>query len=282
MDGNLKTGLITLAGIGAITLLAESCPEKDKPHVDPVDRADDDEVTEKGERIKEVVGILIGLGMQKEEPEAQAMNPVEAIRECVEDSGEYFCFGNPFSSTRCYNMTGTLPIKISNPGITFNEDGDLVDGAITISVGPNQYSETFDTKKETGDACDYAVDLLDQNLGLSDLDVASYSDKASAYWFNAFTLMPSIGIANDHLFLELNEKFDITDMGGQVFNVNFGNWDTMIYTDIMQDHSLGEDIFSIRFNVRKPSGIYKAFDDPHLVVKYLEGSEGLDVDGLQE
>lgn len=267
MNKNLRNTLVVGGALVATALLVESCPEKERVLVDENPQVD---ISAGREKINDRIRDLIENNIQAGEALKPTVDVTDEIRECVEDSGDYTCFSNPFGSTKCYSQAGTFPITISGSGMNLDADGNLLESGIRISVGPGAYSEVFESK-EGDEACDYAVDLLEEKIGVGDLDSDLYSDQALAYWGNVPSIMPSLGIMNYKLFNEIEDGYDITDMGGDVVSVDFGDWQTVIYSDIAgeRDDDL-EDMFSVRFHVRNPRGIYKVFDDPHLVLDYLE------------
>ena len=217
------------AAIAAITLLAESCPDRKDPEKCFEDGSE--EIVQEREDVKLKLKGLIEIDLAAEAPKA-SVDVVNEIRECVEDSGEYNCISSPFSSTRCYSESGNFPVTISSPGLVYDADGNMLENGVMVSIGPSAFSEVFEPNKEADDACDYALDLLDQNIDIHDLDRDFYSDRAFGFWENAPSLMPSLKIQNYKLFNDLSENYDISERGGDVFAVNIGDWETVIYSDI--------------------------------------------------
>lgn len=278
MNKNLRNTLAVGAGIGAIALIAESCPVKEeKPvfvgenSVDPVEPISRDRKSVKS-RLFDV--------MEPVEEAGERVNYVDEIRECVEDAGRqagvnYFCFSNPFGSTRCYSQFGGMPITISNPYSTIDDNGEIFEKGLVVSVGPGAYKEVF-TTDETADACDYAVDLLDEDFIASDVSGFFCSDQVLEYWSNVPDLAPSLALANYKLFYEIEDDYDIREMGGNVFEIGFGDRQTVIFSDIAgeRDERL-DDTYTVQFHVKNPRGVYRIFDDPNQVVDYLDELSGL-------
>lgn len=265
--------LFGIPSLALIALLAKHCEEE---KTEPVSKHKSEVIVKGRKDVKLKFEDLVKLSEVAEETVLPSVDVVNEIRECVEDSGEYNCFSSPFSSTRCYSETGSFPVTISSPGMLYDNDGNRVENGVSVSVGPGAFSEVFDAKNEVDDACDYALDLLDENIGIRDLDMDFYSDRAFGFWENAPILMPSLKIQNYKLFNDISENYEINDMGGDVFSVNIGDWETIIYSDISgsRDEFL-EDTYSTKFRVRNPRGIYKVFDDPQLVLDYLDEMSGL-------
>ena len=165
--------------MGVIALLAESCPDRKDPEKFFEDESE--EIVQEREDVKLKLKGLIEIDLSREAVEP-SVDVVNEIRECVEDSGEYNCIASPFSSTRCYSGTGNFPVTVSSPGLVYDADGNMVENGVMVSVGPSAFSEVFEPNKEADDACDYALDLLDQDIDIHDLDRDFYSDRAFGFW----------------------------------------------------------------------------------------------------